>query len=428
MRVNQSSPESKSSAGPTPASPTTAGTSSASPLRSAGYAQGAAALSPRGAPQPLQAVLATSSVEAQARLKPLVDKFSAHLSDVRVHLDSAGAEQGAMGYAQGSDIHLGAGLESREAHETLAHELVHVVQQRKAPQHDGPEVEDAEAELEDEAETTAVAVAKGTVPTAIQRSARPGRKQHRKSNKQPAPAPQAKGGLSAKQIADAVRWYAVRPSMYTDSVVRKIQAEVGAYVDGDLGPKTVKAIAAWQRSHGLEDDGIAGEITLQAMFQADIRPDKPAGGDDTPDEGGLRRPDGLGDIKKVFGKAGTNIATFRMRAGSGGKMINVSTHKKIGPILQAVYLDLWNAGLSDHIHSYDGCYNYRAKRKSSKSLSTHSWGISIDVNASANPMTSKSKMKISDSQRVIAPYFEKHGFYWGAAFGDPMHFQYCTGY
>ena len=52
----------------------------------------------------------------------------------------------------------------------------------------------------------------------------------------------------------------------------------------------------------------------------------------------------------------------------------------------------------------------------------------MDVNASANPMRKKSDMVISKDQKVIAPYFEKHGFYWGAAFGDPMHFQYCTGY
>ncbi|MBB3020627.1 N-acetyl-anhydromuramyl-L-alanine amidase AmpD [Microvirga lupini] len=36
-------------------------------------------------------------------------------------------------------------------------------------------------------------------------------------------------------------------------------------IDGDLGPKTRKAVEAFQREHGLKADGIAGPVTLGAL-------------------------------------------------------------------------------------------------------------------------------------------------------------------
>jgi peptidoglycan hydrolase-like protein with peptidoglycan-binding domain len=48
---------------------------------------------------------------------------------------------------------------------------------------------------------------------------------------------------------------------------RKLEAngyDVGA-VDGDFGPATLKAAKAFQRKRGLEDDGIVGKLTWQAL-------------------------------------------------------------------------------------------------------------------------------------------------------------------
>ena len=69
---------------------------------------------------------------------------------------------------------------------------------------------------------------------------------------------------------------------------------------------------------------------------------------------------------------------------------------------------------------YSGCFNYRKKRGGS-SLSTHSWGIAIDVNGNENPFKS-SKTTFSDTSIDI---MEKHGFLSGGrAWGkDWMHFQ-----
>ncbi len=62
----------------------------------------------------------------------------------------------------------------------------------------------------------------------------------------------------------------------------------------------------------------------------------------------------------------------------------------------------------------------------------HAWGIACDVNPEGNGRvpsdTPADKVPVSESQKIIAPYFEAQGFVWGKVFGDAMHFQYCTGY
>lgn len=54
-----------------------------------------------------------------------------------------------------------------------------------------------------------------------------------------------------------------------------------AGADGDAGPKTIAAVAAFQRAAGLVADGIAGPITIKALGTVDVsekkaEPDQPA--------------------------------------------------------------------------------------------------------------------------------------------------------
>ncbi|TNF38099.1 MAG: LysM peptidoglycan-binding domain-containing protein [Deltaproteobacteria bacterium] len=237
--------------------------------------------------------------------------------------------------------------------------------------------------------------------------------------------------LGKAAVRRGVDWYKIRRLQYNASVVKRIQREVGAGPDGAVGPLTVQAIARWQAKHGLTVDGVAGSNTIQKMFGEDIRPKAAGGGGGDADAGKMafKRPNGYNEIVGIFGQPGSSIGSYAMPAGPGGEVVTVRCHKKLAPVLQAVYAEIQAAGLSKHLHSYDGCYVYRTKRKNSKSWSTHAWGIAIDVNASSNVATfKKSTMKVSDSQKLIAPIFEKHGFLWGASFGDPMHFQYATGW
>lgn len=137
---------------------------------------------------------------------------------------------------------------------------------------------------------------------------------------------------------------------------------------------------------------------------------------------GTTPPRGRAAMEKMFGPAGKNQVNMKMPAGPGGKMINVKCNSKIAPKLNAVYQEIKDKGLSGEIKGYDGCYNYRNKRKS-KNLSTHAWGIAVDVNADSHPMGS-SKQK--SGQKAIAEIFQKHGFY--QLPNDPMHFQFVRGY
>jgi peptidoglycan hydrolase-like protein with peptidoglycan-binding domain len=241
--------------------------------------------------------------------------------------------------------------------------------------------------------------------------------------------------ISAHAVEVAVAWYARHRSQYPASVIRRIEEALGRPADGIVDRDTIRAIAAWQKAHGLGADGLVGPATMQVMFGEDIRmgqqqhnPDRDQDRPQEP-EGGLSRPDGLAAIRRVFGEPGTNIVTTSMRAGPGGAVIAVTCHRKIAGVLAAVFADIHAAGMSDHIKSFDGCYCYRRKRGSSGSWSTHAWAIAVDVNVAWNPMVSNRKdMKVSGDQKVLVPFFEKHGFYWGGNFNDPMHFQYCTGY
>jgi hypothetical protein len=145
----------------------------------------------------------------------------------------------------------------------------------------------------------------------------------------------------------------------------------------------------------------------------------PVTNDTTPVAG---RPHGLSEIKRTFGEPGTNLVTVKMPAGPGGKMINVTCNAKIADKMKAAFEEIKEKGLSDEIHSFDGCYNYRNKRGGS-TLSTHAWGIAFDINASENPMGSTHQ---TAGQKQLAEIFAKYGFY--QLPHDPMHFQYCTGY
>lgn len=73
-----------------------------------------------------------------------------------------------------------------------------------------------------------------------------------------------------------------------------------------------------------------------------------------------------------------------------------------------------------------GCFAPRASRSDANRLSTHSWGIAVDINADTNPMRSPMVRDIPDAW-VAA--FEACGWTWGGRWKtpDPMHFQFARG-
>jgi len=101
-------------------------------------------------------------------------------------------------------------------------------------------------------------------------------------------------------------------------------------------------------------------------------------------------------------------------------------HIKLKDVFRAVFDEIAANDLSNKIISYGGCFNYRVIRNSSK-LSTHSWGIAIDL----NPETNRTGTP-GDMEPQIVAVFKQYGFKWGGDWTgrrkDPMHFQYCSGY
>ena len=105
---------------------------------------------------------------------------------------------------------------------------------------------------------------------------------------------------------------------------------------------------------------------------------------------------------------------------------SIYCHRRLTAKFQQVFGELDRRGLSGKVRSFGGCYNFRAKRSGSK-LSTHAWGIAVDLNPETNVMGREGDMPAG-----IVAAFRRAGFLWGGDWGgagkDPMHFQYCTGY
>jgi LysM repeat protein len=105
---------------------------------------------------------------------------------------------------------------------------------------------------------------------------------------------------------------------------------------------------------------------------------------------------------------------------------NLYCHRKLAPVFPAVFADIERRGLRGKLRSFGGCFNFRSKRSGSK-LSTHAWGIAIDLNPETNGMG-----QAGDMAPGIVAAFKAFGFVWGGDWPgknkDPMHFQFCTGY
>lgn len=87
--------------------------------------------------------------------------------------------------------------------------------------------------------------------------------------------------------------------------------------------------------------------------------------------------------------------------------------------LEQAFENIVKRGLVDQVESWDGCFNIRPKR-GLKSMSLHSWGIAVDINAATNGLGAKPTM----SPELVA-CFTDAGFHWGGVWSRPdgMHFQ-----
>lgn len=91
--------------------------------------------------------------------------------------------------------------------------------------------------------------------------------------------------------------------------------------------------------------------------------------------------------------------------------------------LKKSFGNIISRGLGKQIVTWDGCFNIRKKRGSWFTMSLHSWGLAIDINASWNRLGATPEL----SDELVA-CFEDAGFEWGGNWKKPdgMHFQLAT--
>lgn len=114
---------------------------------------------------------------------------------------------------------------------------------------------------------------------------------------------------------------------------------------------------------------------------------------------------------------------------------DVPTHLEIGIIpkkiycnrdivapLQKAFENLIRTGHVKELKTWDGCFNIRKKRGLS-SMSLHSWGIAVDVNAFENGLGKDPKLSAG-----FVKCFTDAGFNWGGTWRrkDGMHFELAT--
>lgn len=110
-------------------------------------------------------------------------------------------------------------------------------------------------------------------------------------------------------------------------------------------------------------------------------------------------------------------------------------HKLIGEHLVDTLIACVHAGVPLERMKFGGTYNFRGQVGSTK-LSTHTWGIAIDIEPAENPLGARwsagkrTTHGVMMDKRIIET-FAKMGWKGGWEFtqrADPMHFQWVGGY
>ncbi|MCW2666312.1 MAG: hypothetical protein JWN57_1274 [Frankiales bacterium] len=110
-----------------------------------------------------------------------------------------------------------------------------------------------------------------------------------------------------------------------------------------------------------------------------------------------------------------------IRTGTVPIMGRVTCHRLMLPQLRGALQEVVDRGLEASLNTYDGCYVPRfIERNPENSISLHTWGIAIDMDASTNYRGIRGTM-----HPEVVNIFKRWGFRWGGdwRYTDPMHFE-----
>ena len=128
-----------------------------------------------------------------------------------------------------------------------------------------------------------------------------------------------------------------------------------------------------------------------------------------------------------------NIAGFEvLQMAKLGRPTRVDFHRLAGHRLVEMWQAWDDAGLLDRVRTFNGAWVPRYKRGKAgggpASLSNHSWGTALDVNAKWNPLGKEpAALGAIGCVRELVPLAEAHGFAWGGNFKarpDGMHLEF----
>lgn len=152
------------------------------------------------------------------------------------------------------------------------------------------------------------------------------------------------------------------------------------------------------------------------------------------------RPSGYTQIVNRFGQpCGEPTHAVRRRwDASNGQTYVLYFHRKLGGMRTAILNDQGGRSTNldndvwGHINVRNeerylkpGIYAYACRYiKGTTTWSTHAWGIAVDVSSAVEPYGACT----STVNHNHADIWRRHGWIWGIAFCDPMHFQYADSY
>jgi hypothetical protein len=129
------------------------------------------------------------------------------------------------------------------------------------------------------------------------------------------------------------------------------------------------------------------------------------------------------------GKPGSATgATFRRNyivpIDAGGRRLYV--HRQVAHLFKGFIDEIVARGYRiDQGDVDDWGYAHRLIRGSKTTLSNHSWGLAVDLNATTNPMLAS--RLVTDMPAWVVECAEKWGLHWGGNYKsrpDPMHFEF----